>query len=59
MSTEPEKVDVLILGAGLSGLSAAFRLQVGSPRLRGFQLHYPWFVEFLHEIKLAKGNFDI
>ena len=33
MSIEPEKVDVLVLGAGLSGLSAAFRLQERSPEL--------------------------
>ena len=33
MSSEPKKVDVLILGAGLSGLSAAFRLQERCPEM--------------------------
>ena len=33
MSFEPKKVDVLILGAGLSGLSAAFRLQERCPEM--------------------------
>ena len=36
MSNEPNKVDVLILGAGLSGLAAAFRLQVWSPGFKNF-----------------------
>ncbi len=31
MSTTPEHADVLIVGAGLSGIGAAYRLQTDAP----------------------------